>query len=850
MTTVPRIPTLIALACLALAACGDNGEGDSDPRTIGDHVRVDDRFTFLEEALRSDDQLEALDADGPLTLFAATDAAFEALLVDQSISRDELFELAKLGDFLRYHVHNGAISVAELERVTAITTTAGIEIHVRFGLDGVRLNNGVRIVSEPIIADNGVIHVLDAVLERPLVTTTVTLQSAAEIPLEDRTEEGLGFTTDFFTIEDAGFLHSLQVNLDIRHTRVFDLIVFLENLQTGAFIPLVNRPFSFQPNIVTTMADSADFDVIDDLSFESPSGTSFPEAAYRPVTPLEFLVGEQITGEWRLTIIDRLEEESGTLSSWGLVATYGDELPGPAIAYGRGTSGSGVLPLGFKETINVDFRRVGGLTGDVEIAGTAAGIDAPTRSVDAAVNFGTLLFDIDPSTSLGSADVTVSARVGDISRVRLFDATVVAPDAEGIELVAHVSLPELGAEGFGGNDIWGWTDPLSGVEYALMGTESGTSFVDLSTPESPVVVGFLPTQTDPSSWRDIKVYQNHAFVVSEAEDHGLQVFDLTQLRGVTTPQTFAATAVNTDFGNAHNIAINEDTGFAYVVGATDDTPSLCFGGLLIIDISTPTNPTTLGCFGGGVPVGEVAGPNYPTDAYIHDVQCVAYAGPDPDHQGSEICISSDGQIANNENYVAITDVSVKAAPVQLARESYVGAGYAHQGWLTEDHQFFILNDEFDEFQDASSTRSYVWDVRDLDNPVVLGSIFNPRDAVGHNAYIKGNTAYMANYTSGLRLVDVSDVANVVGTEVGYFDSFPSDDADDDGPGPGGARCARPSNISNNARGVLPHPQDPFGGSTCGAASFNGAWSNYPFFDSGIIVISDMARGLFVVRPTP
>ena len=100
------------------------------------------------------------------------------------------------------------------------------------------------------------------------------------------------------------------------------------------------------------------------------------------------------------------------------------------------------------------------------------------------------------------------------------------------------------------NDIWGWTDPLDGKEYALLGRTTGTAFIDITDPNNPVYLGNLPTHTVSSLWRDIKVYTDHAFIVSEASGHGMQVFDLTQLRNVPNPPvTFTADAHYSGFGN-------------------------------------------------------------------------------------------------------------------------------------------------------------------------------------------------------------------------------------------------------------------------------------------------------------
>jgi hypothetical protein len=141
-------------------------------------------------------------------------------------------------------------------------------------------------------------------------------------------------------------------------------------------------------------------------------------------------------------------------------------------------------------------------------------------------------------------------------------------DCENVELLSHVSHGELGTERL--NDIWGWTDPETGQDWALVGSTTGTAFVDITDAMRPRVAGFMATASTQggSSWRDIKVYENHAYVVSEHTNHGVQVFDLTRLRDWRGGyQNYEPDAHYLGHGSAHNIAINEDTGFAYSVGA-------------------------------------------------------------------------------------------------------------------------------------------------------------------------------------------------------------------------------------------------------------------------------------------
>ena len=362
-----------------------------------------------------------------------------------------------------------------------------------------------------------------------------------------------------------------------------------------------------------------------------------------------------------------------------------------------------------------------------------------------------------------------------------------------VDLMSFLALADIG--GGEANDIWGWTDSSTGKEYAIMGRITGTSFVDISDPVNPIYLGNLPPHAADSGWRDIKVYADHAFIVTEANDSGMQVFDLTQLRMVASPPaTFSETAHYPGFSDAHNLAINEDSGFAYATGTND-----CGSGLHMIDIRTPTSPTSAGCFS--------------ADGYTHDAQCVNYDGPDNDHQGMEICFNSNTNRFNlntDENTLTIVDVTNKAAPVMLSRTGYTGAWYAHQGWLTEDQAYFLLGDELDETinPDVTNTRTYMWDVSDLDAPALIGSHDSTTTATDHNQYVKGSYTYQSNYQAGLRILDITDIANGNLSEAAFFDVYPGGDS----------------------------------------TSFNGSWSNYPFFDSGIVIVSGIEQGLFILRP--
>ena len=345
------------------------------------------------------------------------------------------------------------------------------------------------------------------------------------------------------------------------------------------------------------------------------------------------------------------------------------------------------------------------------------------------------------------------------------------------------------------NDIWGWTDPETGIEYAIVCSFSGTHFVDLSDPTMPIYLAALPTNGNDAMWHDAKTWDHYVYIVSDlAGEHGVQIYDLTALRDiprtgeVSLPIQVEASGVYTAIKSAHNIAINEATGFAYVVGDR----STCNGGLHMIDLkNNPIDPDFAGCFF--------------EDGYTHDVQCVVYRGPDVDYVGHEVCFAS------NEDTLTIVDVSDKENPVMLSRyeSSRIPFAYSHQGWLSEDHRIFFLDDEVDEVRTGVKTRTFVMDVTDLTDPELSYLYTNElSSATDHNQFVLGELLFQSNYRSGLRVIDISQREVGVMKEVGFFDTVPESDE----------------------------------------AGFRGAWSVYPYFASGNILINSMDEGFFVVKP--
>lgn len=347
-------------------------------------------------------------------------------------------------------------------------------------------------------------------------------------------------------------------------------------------------------------------------------------------------------------------------------------------------------------------------------------------------------------------------------------------DALGVTMLSWLTVAELGGTGLV-NDCWGYTAP-SGREYALMGHSTGTSIVEITVPGNPVVIDNIPGPGS-CTWRDVKTYLNYAYIVSECGG-GIQVLDLADIDNGNVAQLPSVLTGGVE--SSHNVAIDEVSGFLYRCGGSSN-------GLRIYDLANPTAPLFVGSW---------------NVRYVHDVQVVTYTtGP---YAGTQVAFACGG--ANGGGTLTgldILDVTNKSNIVSFSQLIYPNGQYSHQGWLSDDRQYFYLNDELDEGNLGIPTTTFVFDVNNLAAPVLVNDFTNGVAAIGHNLYVKDDLILEANYRSGLRVFDATDPVNPV--ETGYFDTYPADDT----------------------------------------ANFDGLWSLFPYFPSGVVIGSDRQRGLFV-----
>lgn len=361
---------------------------------------------------------------------------------------------------------------------------------------------------------------------------------------------------------------------------------------------------------------------------------------------------------------------------------------------------------------------------------------------------------------------------------------------QNVDLLAQVSLADLGASSAAikGNEHWGWTDPVTGRDYVLFGLTNATAFVDISDRQNPRYLGQLPSHQGVSQYRDLAVSGNTAFIVADTPtQHGLQVFDLTQLRNVVNPPvTFTESAHYAGFVAGHSLWMNEATGYLYVFRSVGDA---CQSGVHMVNVQNPLQPSFAGCLA-------------QDDTPLSTGECLVYDGPDHTYHGREICF-----VASDDN-VSIFDVTNKAQPLQVADFTYPGIARAHQGDLTADLRYWLLGDMMDEHHTGFNTRTYAFDISDLDHPVVLGHFSHSTFAIDHDLQIVGTRVFQANWRAGLRILDVSSLPGVGFRELAYFDTVPGSDS----------------------------------------IGHTGAFAPYVWPD-GVVTVSDTESGLFVLQPT-
>ena len=346
--------------------------------------------------------------------------------------------------------------------------------------------------------------------------------------------------------------------------------------------------------------------------------------------------------------------------------------------------------------------------------------------------------------------------------------------SSGLTVLSQVPVSAFPGLSGRANDLWGYVSP-SGREYAIVGLDQSTGFVEVTDPGSPQIIADIPDGTGLTS--DIGVYQHYAYNVADSGP-GMQIFDLDQIdNGVVTLLGLAEGGLT----GSHNLYLNPDSGFVYPC-ANNLT-----AGFVAYDLADPANPQPVGIW---------------TENLAHDLLALSY--DDCPYAGRSGPCEIAFVFAGGAGLYSV-DVTDKANMVTLSHRTYTNLTYCHQGWATDDRKYLFFDDEIDELTWGVQTTTYIFDISDVSNPQFVTTFTNGYSATDHNLMLRGDLVFEANYRSGLRVFDASDIFNV--QEIAFLDTHPESDA------PG----------------------------------FSGAWTAYPLLPSGNILLSDIEEGLFIVK---
>ncbi len=285
------------------------------------------------------------------------------------------------------------------------------------------------------------------------------------------------------------------------------------------------------------------------------------------------------------------------------------------------------------------------------------------------------------------------------------------------------------------NDVWGYVDEASN-EYALVGTEKGTSVVDVTDPANPSEVFWEPGMQ--SIWRDLKTWGDYAYITTEAQQ-GLLIIDLTPLPSSTSLNTalYTGPAGNPWF-SAHNLYIDE-FGYAYIFGANRGN-----GGVIILDVNMdPMNPIEVGVFDNW----------YTHDGYVRN-DTMYFANID-------------------DGFMSIVDVTDRSNPVLLGTKT-TPSTFTHNIWTTADGQYAFTTDE------VSGGYVGAYDVSDPANIVELDRVQSSPGSgvIPHNTHVKGNHVVTSWYSDGVVVHDITYPYNLI--EVANYDTYPQQTTNYDG----------------------------------------------------------------------
>jgi len=302
--------------------------------------------------------------------------------------------------------------------------------------------------------------------------------------------------------------------------------------------------------------------------------------------------------------------------------------------------------------------------------------------------------------------------------------------------------PNSGTVGIGTDDrryagCWGWKQPVTNKEYAIVGSSSGTYFIDITNPTSPTVSAFVSGKPN-CTWREIKTYQNYCYVVSDdGSPNTFQIIDMAQLPSTVTVVHNGVTY----FERGHTIFIDGDNMY---IGSTTYSAgnSPAYSSMNVYSLLTPTAPLFL----------RSLATDYPSIATVHDM-----------YVNNDTVFASCG---NQGLYMYRYNASTVSFSLLGSYTGYPGAGYNHSSWMTADKKHLVFCDEV-----PTQLSIKLVNIQNFANVQPVQTMKPHANTTAHNPYVVGNNfAFVACYQDGLNIYNIATPANPF--LAGFFDTHP------------------------------------------------------------------------------
>jgi len=280
---------------------------------------------------------------------------------------------------------------------------------------------------------------------------------------------------------------------------------------------------------------------------------------------------------------------------------------------------------------------------------------------------------------------------------------------------------------------YGWHNPVDNREYAIIGSTKGNHFIEVTQPQNPVVRDFVPGASQNSLWREIKTYQQYAYLVSDDNGSKFQIVDMSYLPD-SVHVVYNSSAL---FTKAHTIFVDGNKLYCGGVSVVGVSGAIS---MMVYDLSNPANPVLL----------RSLSQDYPSITYVHDM-----------FVKNDTVYASAG---NQGLYILKFNTSTNTFNLLADYTSYFEAGYNHSSYLTEDSKTLAFCDEVP----AGLTVKLI-DVSDLNNIQLKDTIRSNVGATAHNPYIMNNNHLIISYyQDGVYIYDISNSNNAQIT--GFFDT--------------------------------------------------------------------------------